>query len=249
MLSSHLIISAVSLKLRGWRCHLAIFIDRFSGDLLWVVASYGIMIVSLGIDFWLCEVFNRDTPVELGATFVIVAYGCDDDGKNIVFECNNEPDFEVWPGQFEMERPKMMHCEFVPGFACDWTGWFKWRGCVDVVFSDTYYGTFERLTFELMPEGGNSSFWFRKVSLTTEFLGKILRNAGTIGLFATLDVDRVPDTMGISFWPDTCGFVGIIICGCGCDLMSAFDWAFALGFRGWNKQFFKNQYSFWPPEK
>lgn len=54
------------------------------------------MIVSLGCDFWLCEVFNRETPVELGATFAIVAYGCDDDdGKNIVFECNNDVDFEA----------------------------------------------------------------------------------------------------------------------------------------------------------
>lgn len=53
------------------------------------------MIVSLGNDFWLCDEFNRETPVELGATFVIVAYGCDDDGKNIVFECNNDVAFEA----------------------------------------------------------------------------------------------------------------------------------------------------------
>lgn len=76
-----------------------------------MIYSYGMMMVSLAIDFWLsaCELVRSETPaVELGATFVSVAYGCDD-GKNIVFECNSDVDFDVEPAQFGMGRPTIMH--------------------------------------------------------------------------------------------------------------------------------------------
>lgn len=73
--------------------------------------SHGIIMVSLRTVFWpcVCEVFNSDTPDELGCTFVIFVYGCDE-GKNIVFECNNDDDFDEDDGQFGSGRPKMMHC-------------------------------------------------------------------------------------------------------------------------------------------
>lgn len=147
--SLHLIIKS-KFSLRGW-CHFnfIIIVTKFCGHSIVVFCKftvstfhyddrlYGMMIVSLGIGFWLCEVFKSDTPVELGATFVIVAYGWDD-GKNIAFECNKDADFDVELAQFEIGRPRIMHCELEACFGCDWFAWFEWRGWAEVAFRASY---------------------------------------------------------------------------------------------------------------
>lgn len=69
------------------------------------------MMVSVGLDFCpcACEVFNSETPAAgPDCTFVIVAYGCDDVGKNMVFGCNSDADFDEALAQFGSVRPTMM---------------------------------------------------------------------------------------------------------------------------------------------
>lgn len=69
---------------------------------------YGIMMVSLDTDFWLCDVLRSETqPLpEFGATFAIDAYDCVV-GKNIAFECNSDaPDFDAV--EFDNGRPNII---------------------------------------------------------------------------------------------------------------------------------------------
>lgn len=79
------------------------------------------IMVSVVFDFCpcACDAFNRDTLAgDPDCTLVIVAYDCDDVGKNIAFGCRSDVDFvEVF--QFGSGRPTMMHdCWFAFCFEC-----------------------------------------------------------------------------------------------------------------------------------
>lgn len=108
-----------------WRTH---FPCDFQIDI------YGMIMVSVVFDFCpcACDALNRETLA--GApdwTLVIVAYDCDEVGKNIAFGCKRDVDLVEEPAQFGSGRPTMMQDWFVFCFEC---GWLDWRAACTVVW-------------------------------------------------------------------------------------------------------------------
>lgn len=82
-----------------------------------------------------------------------------------------------------------------------------------------------------------NTFFFRKENFysfsvrTTEFLGKILRKAGTMDEFMFRALDRALAAIELSFCVEICDCTIGCGCGCDCDLTSVFDCDFVFDFR------------------